>query len=850
MTVDERARAGLFLAMQYPVEVPGRLGLATSCAPPKTAVAARRPSCAPGSRTSTQAMDAPADGPRLRRAQRQRGLLRRREEAPRDPPAGAAQAQGRDPRRDRLRPRRRRAAGRLRGRQPRPATSGDAASCSSRTTRGSCATSSPTSSTSSSPAGSSRRAAPSWPSASRTRATTASSTRRGGASPTADRQRRAGWRAASPTGGRARSAADFPILTRTVRDGQPLVYLDSGATSQKPRACWTPSSEFYERHNAAVHRGAHQLAEEATEAYEAARETIARFVGAPAHEVVFTKNATESLNLVAYAFSNAGAGGGGATGRPPTASGSARATRCSSPRWSTTPTSCRGRSCAGAPVRRCAGCRVTDDGRLDLSDARRAAHTSAPRCSRSPTSPTCSAPSTRCAELAAGPARSARSCVLDACQSVPHLAGRRRSARRRLPGLQRAQDARADRRRRAVGARRAARRHAAVPHRRLDDREVTMEGSTYAAARSKFEAGVPDVGAGRRARRRRATTSPSSAWTRSPRTSGGSPGRCSTARRAAVGAGRRPDRADERGGGRRLRRRAGGDPPARRRPGARRRRDRRAGRAPLRLAAAPRATGCPRRRGQPSPPTRRSTRSTSSSTRSTGCRRSSGAGRRASGRLMDLYQELILDHCKRPQHAGLREPFDAEVHHVNPTCGDEVTLRVDVDGTGRTRSSRRLVRRLGCSISVGLAPRCSPRRSSASRSREALATSRDAGMMHLQGEGRRRRGRARRRRRLRRCREVPRPGQVRAAGLDGLQGRDSRRPSTSTPATTALDQTRRSRRPPRPRRTMTDTPAPRTSPTSRRPCATSSTPSSASTSSTSAWSTASPSTPTRTPSST
>ena len=45
---------------------------------------------------------------------------------------------------------------------------------------------------------------------------------------------------------------------------------------------------------------------------------------------------------------------------------------------------------------------------------------------------------------------------------------------------------------------------------------------------------------------------------------------------------------------------------------------------------------------------------------------------------MDLYQELILEHSKRPQHAGLREPFDAEVHHINPTCGDEVTLRVDV----------------------------------------------------------------------------------------------------------------------------------------------------------------------------
>lgn len=99
--------------------------------------------------------------------------------------------------------------------------------------------------------------------------------------------------------------ADFPILSRTVRNERPLVYLDSGATSQKPRQVLDAEREFYERYNAAVHRGAHQLAEEATDAYEAARATIAAFVGAPADEVVFTKNATEAINLVAYAMSNA-----------------------------------------------------------------------------------------------------------------------------------------------------------------------------------------------------------------------------------------------------------------------------------------------------------------------------------------------------------------------------------------------------------------------------------------------------------------------------------------------------------------------------------------------------------------
>lgn len=95
---------------------------------------------------------------------------------------------------------------------------------------------------------------------------------------------------------------DFPILGRTVRDGKPLVYLDSGATSQRPVQVLDAEREFLTTCNAAVHRGAHQLAEEATDAYEGARAAIASFVGAAPDELVFTKNATESLNLVAYVF--------------------------------------------------------------------------------------------------------------------------------------------------------------------------------------------------------------------------------------------------------------------------------------------------------------------------------------------------------------------------------------------------------------------------------------------------------------------------------------------------------------------------------------------------------------------
>ncbi|TAK69604.1 MAG: cysteine desulfurase [Actinomycetota bacterium] len=97
---------------------------------------------------------------------------------------------------------------------------------------------------------------------------------------------------------------DFPLLARTVRGDRRLVYLDSGATSQKPRQVLDAERAFYEQHNAAAHRGAHQLAEEATEAYESARRRVAAFVGAAEDEIVFTKNATESINLVAYAFSN------------------------------------------------------------------------------------------------------------------------------------------------------------------------------------------------------------------------------------------------------------------------------------------------------------------------------------------------------------------------------------------------------------------------------------------------------------------------------------------------------------------------------------------------------------------
>ena len=97
--------------------------------------------------------------------------------------------------------------------------------------------------------------------------------------------------------------AEFPVLARETRPGVPLIYLDSAATSQKPRQVIEAMTWYYEHQNANIHRGVHQLAEEATEAYEDARRRVARFIHAPSsRQVVFTRNATESINLVAHAW--------------------------------------------------------------------------------------------------------------------------------------------------------------------------------------------------------------------------------------------------------------------------------------------------------------------------------------------------------------------------------------------------------------------------------------------------------------------------------------------------------------------------------------------------------------------
>jgi cysteine desulfurase/selenocysteine lyase len=101
---------------------------------------------------------------------------------------------------------------------------------------------------------------------------------------------------------------DFPIFSKVMRGGNRLVYLDSGATSQKPFQVLDAERNFYEQNNAAVHRGAHLLAEEASIAYEGARQVLAEFLNAELDEVIFTKSATESINAIAYSFGNSAPG--------------------------------------------------------------------------------------------------------------------------------------------------------------------------------------------------------------------------------------------------------------------------------------------------------------------------------------------------------------------------------------------------------------------------------------------------------------------------------------------------------------------------------------------------------------
>lgn len=97
---------------------------------------------------------------------------------------------------------------------------------------------------------------------------------------------------------------DFPILKRSIRD-KPLIYLDNAATTQKPKQVIDALIRYYEYHNANIHRAAHTLSEESTKAYEDAREKVAKFINADKEEIIFVRNATEAINLVAYTWARA-----------------------------------------------------------------------------------------------------------------------------------------------------------------------------------------------------------------------------------------------------------------------------------------------------------------------------------------------------------------------------------------------------------------------------------------------------------------------------------------------------------------------------------------------------------------
>ena len=371
--------------------------------------------------------------------------------------------------------------------------------------------------------------------------------------------------------------ADFPILARTVRGGRPLVYLDCGATSQKPRQVLDAERDYYELHNAAVHRGAHQLAEEATDAYEDARVRIAAFVGAGPGEIVFTKNATEGINLIAYAMSNAATAGGEAA-RFVVGPGDEIVVTEMEHHANLVPWQqlCQR---TGATLRWFG---VTDTGRLDLSELESLVTERTKVVALTHQSNVLGTVNPLEAITARAHAVGAL-VVLDACQSVPHMPvdvtttgadfvvfsghkmlgptgigvlwGRRELLDAMPPFL--------------TGGSMI--------------EVVRMEGSTFAPPPQRFEAGVPmtaqAVGLGAAVDYLTAVGMDAvAAHEHAPHRTGARPPR------------RHPRRAGDRPGGHQLARGSSllhgrGHPPPRRRPGPRRPRHRRACRAPLRLAA-------------------------------------------------------------------------------------------------------------------------------------------------------------------------------------------------------------------------------------------------------------------------
>lgn len=210
----------------------------------------------------------------------------------------------------------------------------------------------------------------------------------------------------------AKVKTDFPILSRTVRNSRPLIYLDSAATSQKPESVIEAESDFYRFHNAAVHRGAHLLAEEATDAYEGARAIVATFIGAEVDEVIFTKSATESINALAYSFGNAQKGSRLAIGEGDSIVVSELEHHANLIPWQELARR------TGATLR---WLNVTNEGRIDLKDIDRVIDASTKIVAVTHQSNVTGAVTDLDPIVTAARAHGAL-LILDACQSAPHFA--------------------------------------------------------------------------------------------------------------------------------------------------------------------------------------------------------------------------------------------------------------------------------------------------------------------------------------------------------------------------------------------------------------------------------------------
>ncbi len=252
---------------------------------------------------------------------------------------------------------------------------------------------------------------------------------------------------------------DFPILTRELAGGHPLVYLDSANTSQKPQVVIDTMVDHLERHNANVARAMHQLGAESSEAFEAARDKVAAFIKAPSRdEVIFTKNASEALNLVANTLAWPGEYAVG-PGSDVVITEMEHHSNIVPWQLLTQRT--------GATLRWFG---LTDDGQLDLSNIDSLITERTKVVSLTWVSNMLGTINP-IAEIARRAHEVGAIVVVDASQAAPQLPDRCRGVWCRCPGLHGTQDSRADRHRRAVGSTRSARRSAAVPRWWRDDRD-------------------------------------------------------------------------------------------------------------------------------------------------------------------------------------------------------------------------------------------------------------------------------------------------------------------------------------------------------------------------------------------